>query len=49
MNTSTPNSLQLGMIGNCAYSGLIDREARAAGFDAEPDRARRVVRFTPKH
>jgi Glucoamylase and related glycosyl hydrolases len=41
MNTSTPNSLQLGMIGNCAYSGLIDREARLVWcclprFDSDP-------------
>lgn len=37
----TPNSLQLGMIGNCAYSALIDREARLMWcclprFDGDP-------------
>jgi len=38
---TTPNSLQLGMIGNCAYSALIDREARLVWcclprFDSDP-------------
>ncbi|MEJ5989549.1 glycoside hydrolase family 15 protein [Ramlibacter sp. PS3R-8] len=38
---TTPNSLQLGMIGNCAYSALIDREARLMWcclprFDGDP-------------
>lgn len=37
----TPNSLQLGMIGNCAYSALVDREARLVWcclprFDGDP-------------
>jgi GH15 family glucan-1,4-alpha-glucosidase len=42
MNKTTyPNSLSLGMIGNCAYSGLIDREARLMWcclprFDGDP-------------
>ena len=43
MNTkmTTPNSLQLGMIGNCAYSALIDREGRLMWcclprFDGDP-------------
>ncbi|GAB3768183.1 glycoside hydrolase family 15 protein [Ramlibacter monticola] len=42
MNKTTyPNSLSLGMIGNCAYSGLIDREGRLMWcclprFDGEP-------------
>jgi GH15 family glucan-1,4-alpha-glucosidase len=36
-----PNSLQLGMIGNCAYSALVDREARIMWcclprFDGDP-------------
>ncbi|HET8748038.1 MAG TPA: glycoside hydrolase family 15 protein [Ramlibacter sp.] len=40
-NTTYPNSLSLGMIGNCAYSGLIDREGRLMWcclprFDADP-------------
>jgi GH15 family glucan-1,4-alpha-glucosidase len=39
--TNTPNSLQLGMIGNCAYSALIDREGRLMWcclprFDGDP-------------
>jgi GH15 family glucan-1,4-alpha-glucosidase len=38
---TTPNSLQLGMIGNCAYSALIDREGRLMWcclprFDGDP-------------
>jgi GH15 family glucan-1,4-alpha-glucosidase len=38
---TTPNSLQLGMIGNCAYSALIDRQARLMWcclprFDGDP-------------
>jgi GH15 family glucan-1,4-alpha-glucosidase len=42
MNKMThPNSLQLGMIGNCAYSALVDREARIMWcclprFDGDP-------------
>ena len=41
MNMSTPNSLQLGMIGNCAYSALIDQQARIVWcclprFDGDP-------------
>ena len=42
MNQTTyPNSLSLGMIGNCAYSGLIDREGRLMWcclprFDGDP-------------
>jgi GH15 family glucan-1,4-alpha-glucosidase len=37
----TPNSLQLGMIGNCAYSALIDRQGRLMWcclprFDGDP-------------
>ena len=40
MNT-TPNSLQVGMIGNCAYSALIDQQARIVWcclprFDGDP-------------
>jgi GH15 family glucan-1,4-alpha-glucosidase len=36
-----PNSLNLGMVGNCAYSGLIDRESRLVWcclprFDGDP-------------
>ena len=39
--TSTPNSLQVGMIGNCAYSALIDQQARIVWcclprFDGDP-------------
>ncbi|MDB5898965.1 MAG: putative trehalase, Glycoside Hydrolase Family 15 [Ramlibacter sp.] len=42
MNTKmTPNSLALGMVGNCAFSALIDREARLMWsclprFDGDP-------------
>ncbi|GAB3647956.1 glycoside hydrolase family 15 protein [Ramlibacter alkalitolerans] len=42
MNKTThPNSLSLGMIGNCAYSALVDREARIMWcclprFDGDP-------------
>jgi GH15 family glucan-1,4-alpha-glucosidase len=41
MKMTTPNSLQLGMIGNCAYSALIDREGRLMWcclprFDGDP-------------
>jgi GH15 family glucan-1,4-alpha-glucosidase len=42
MNKTTyPNSLSLGMIGNCAYSGLVDREGRLMWcclprFDGDP-------------
>jgi len=40
-NTTHPNSLQLGMIGNCAYSALVDRQARIMWcclprFDGDP-------------
>ena len=39
--TPTPNSLQVGMIGNCAYSALVDQQARIVWcclprFDGEP-------------
>ena len=41
MNTPITPSLQLGMIGNCAYSALIDRQARLVWcclprFDGDP-------------
>ena len=37
----TPNSLQVGMIGNCAYSALIDQQSRIVWcclprFDGDP-------------
>ena len=37
----TPNSLQVGMIGNCGYSALIDQQARIVWcclprFDGDP-------------
>lgn len=39
--TPTPNSLQVGMIGNCAYSALVDQQARIVWcclprFDGDP-------------
>lgn len=41
MNAITPNSLRLGMIGNCAYSALVDEQARIVWsclprFDGDP-------------